>query len=831
MRKFLCLLLIWILPLYAQDNVQSRNMTQDDRAAMRALADVLENPAQRERLISELRRIGTEKSAVPLSGANDTAESPQDSSAADDKPKAEAGAENKTEKPDEAEAIKAVTENAKAAVTTVASLPKKLVESGKVIALEVGDNISQSWDALVGVFTGRDVVLRNIDMDALRARLFKLAVVMGITLFIYQGVRALSHRLRKRLQHWSIAGKRYKPLVRRFLSTALVSGLDVLLLMASVLVSGIIAATVLGENVEQGPLATQFTLFFQAYIVIELLKTAIRALLFPRYPGLRLLPASDAVAHYWHRVFVTLINLLGYGYMVILPLININLSWSVARVFSATLAFTAFIYGVTMMMRKRHEVRDALLSKSKTAKSTLLVVTLRLLARTWHWLALAYFVMLLVVTVLRADKALPFVMHGTLNTLLIIGGGLLLSALMGQFIGHRFSFSPEWKKRVPGLDKRLNTIVPNILRLLRIVLLWLVVFGVLSSWGVVDMRGWAESQKGQAFIDKWGGVFLIVVMTAIIWLVFSSIIEHRLQAGQGNRASARAQTLLSLFRSAFTVVIFSIAGIMVLSEIGINIGPLIAGAGVLGLAIGFGAQKLVQDIITGIFFQIENAMNRGDVVTVDGITGTAEHISIRSVGVRDSSGTYHLIPFSNVTRVSNYMRGYANHIAEYGIAYRENIDDAITQLRAAFDELMKGDLKHYILEPINVHGVTQLADSAVMIRISIKTTPGNQWIVGRAYNRLVKMYFDAADIEMPFPHMQVYFGQSKDGSAPPMHLKIDDGSAETSDGEHTPPSAATDSSESADKHDNTAQEKPEKGDFTASPEAKVDTHGAARFPE
>ena len=200
-------------------------------------------------------------------------------------------------------------------------------------------------------------------------------------------------------------------------------------------------------------------------------------------------------------------------------------------------------------------------------------------------------------------------------------------------------------------------------------------------------------------------------------------------------------------------------------------------------------------------------MNKGDVVTVDGITGTAEHISIRSVGVRDSSGTYHLIPFSNVNRVSNYMRGYANHIAEYGIAYHESIDDAIVALREAFDELMKGEMKRFILEPLNVHGVTQLADSAVMIRVSIKTTPGDQWLVGRAYNRLVKLHFDAAGIEIPYPHMQVYFGQNKDGSAPPVHVLMEKGRKPVS------------------------QSPDDKEDFKPDVEAQVDTHGAARFPE
>jgi small conductance mechanosensitive channel len=215
-------------------------------------------------------------------------------------------------------------------------------------------------------------------------------------------------------------------------------------------------------------------------------------------------------------------------------------------------------------------------------------------------------------------------------------------------------------------------------------------------------------------------------------------------------------------------------GMVVLSEVGINIGPLIAGAGVLGLAIGFGSQKLVQDIITGIFIQLENAMNTGDIVTVGGITGVAERLSIRSVGIRDLNGTYHLIPFSSVDTVSNYMREFGYHVGVYGIAYRESIDEAIVHLRNAFDELAANEeTKHQLLEPIEISGVTALADSSVNIRVRIKTTPGDQFAIGRAYNRLVKIHFDNAGIEIPFPHTTVYFGQEKDGSAPPANLRLE----------------------------------------------------------
>jgi small conductance mechanosensitive channel len=195
---------------------------------------------------------------------------------------------------------------------------------------------------------------------------------------------------------------------------------------------------------------------------------------------------------------------------------------------------------------------------------------------------------------------------------------------------------------------------------------------------------------------------------------------------------------------------------------------------VLGLAIGFGAQKLVQDIITGVFIQFENAINEGDVVTVASITGTVEHLTIRSVGLRDVQGVYHIIPFSSVDSVSNFMRGYSYHVAEIGIAYRENIDEAKALMHEAFDELRQDpELGREIVEPLDWHGLTQFADSAVVLRARIKTRPGKQWAVGRAYNAIIKRIFDEHGVEIPFPHVTLYFGQDKDGTAVPMHTIVD----------------------------------------------------------
>ena len=705
----------------------------DDKAAWAALADVLENPAQRKVLIAQLRQLeATEKADKAKSEATTAEAAPDAAAAGNDAPqgdvatgeaaKDEAAAEaapaeeKKDNKQAEAEALKSVAENARAAVVSAAAWPKKVAGAAVQVLREVGTRISDSWDALVGAFSGRDLMLRSVNFEMFWQATLNLALIIGATLLFLRGLQLASRPLKRRLQERVLREGRFTPLVRRLLGVVGVSLLDVLVLALSLLFCSLMAVLLVGET---GTMTTQAAFFMRAFVAVELLKIGIRTVFYPRYPGLRLLPCTDATAIYWNRWFATLLHLLGYGYLVAFPLIKINLSPSLGMVFSALLALSAFIYGMVVVIRQRSAVRLALRHYAEETNSVIFAGALRVFSSIWHLLAIAYFLMLLVLNLLSGEKELPYVLRATSYTILWVCGGLLLSALMTQYIHREIRFKPETARRLPGLAKRLNFYVPLGLRFLRFGMIWLVCFSLLDAWSVIDLNAWAASPRGLLLVSKFWNIFIILAVALITWLMSVVFIERYLSAEIGAAPSVRTQTLLSLFRSAWAVIIFASTAIM----------------------------------------------------TVDGITGRAEQVGIRSVGIRDSSGTYHLIPFSNVTRVSNYMRGHANHIAEYGIAYRENIDEAIEQLRAAFNELVKGEMKRYILEPINIQGVSQLADSAVMLRVSIKTTPGDQWVVGRAYNRLVKMYFDAAGIEMPFPHMEIYFGQDKDGSAPPLHVR------------------------------------------------------------
>jgi len=222
------------------------------------------------------------------------------------------------------------------------------------------------------------------------------------------------------------------------------------------------------------------------------------------------------------------------------------------------------------------------------------------------------------------------------------------------------------------------------------------------------------------------------------------------------------------------VVLTVVAVLMILSELGINIAPLLAGAGVVGLAIGFGSQRLVQDVINGAFILFQDLMSVGDVVKLGDKAGVVEALSIRTVRLRDLAGIVHTIPFSTIEGVSNLTREFSFHVFDLGIAYREDVDSVIELINQIGEELRADpQIGPLILEPLEVFGLDAFGDSAIVIKGRIKTLPIKQWQVGRAFNRLVKKRFDEQNIEIPFPHRTLYFGQDKQGTAPPMFVQLE----------------------------------------------------------
>jgi small conductance mechanosensitive channel len=290
-------------------------------------------------------------------------------------------------------------------------------------------------------------------------------------------------------------------------------------------------------------------------------------------------------------------------------------------------------------------------------------------------------------------------------------------------------------------------------------------------------------------------IALVLAIAVLVWEVASNAVERYLttqhREGIDRHRGARLRTLLPLLRKALFIFLSLMVVLISLSEIGVDIAPLLAGAGVIGLAIGFGSQKLVQDVITGVFMLVEDALSVGDVVTVAGTSGVVEDMSIRSIRLRDLSGNVHAIPFSSVGTVTNMTKDFSYYLMDIGVDYQEDTDRVVQVCTELLDDMRKESAFAFdILEPLDVLGVDQFAESAVIIKARIKTRPVRQWVVGREFNRRMKKRFDELGIVIPFPHRTVYVGIDKNESSPPFRVRVEGGALPVQSRESDLPSSA-----------------------------------------
>lgn len=223
----------------------------------------------------------------------------------------------------------------------------------------------------------------------------------------------------------------------------------------------------------------------------------------------------------------------------------------------------------------------------------------------------------------------------------------------------------------------------------------------------------------------------------------------------------RIQTLVSLLKKILYAVLWIIALLVILSELGVNIGPFLATAGVLGLAVSFGAQNLVKDLISGLFIIMENQIRLGDVAIINGTGGLVEGINLRTIILRDLSGVVHIFPNGSINSISNMTYGWSAYVFDIGVAYKEDTDRVSTIMRQVLEDMRQDEqFAENILEPLELFGVDDFADSAVVIKARVKTKPIKQWEVAREYRRRLKKKFDEQGIEIPFPHTSIYFGEA-----------------------------------------------------------------------
>jgi moderate conductance mechanosensitive channel len=289
-------------------------------------------------------------------------------------------------------------------------------------------------------------------------------------------------------------------------------------------------------------------------------------------------------------------------------------------------------------------------------------------------------------------------------------------------------------------------------------------------------RLWASMGSATA-----SAVRILIILT-LAWIVLRlakraiNLFQERMTTRLDGDAESlkRAATLGRVFRYVLQVVVWLVTGMVVLGELGVSVAPILGAAGVVGLAVGFGAQSLVRDYFTGLFLLLENQIRQGDVVKLGGEhAGMVEQVTLRFVQLRDYEGRVHFVPNGQITEVINMTRGFSFAVMDIGVAYREDTDEVIEVMKAVAAELRADEeFGPRILEDIDVAGVDAWGDSAVIIKCRFRTVALSQWMVRRAYLGRLKKAFDAHGIEIPYPHLTVYAGQDKDGSAPPMPLQV-----------------------------------------------------------
>jgi small conductance mechanosensitive channel len=292
--------------------------------------------------------------------------------------------------------------------------------------------------------------------------------------------------------------------------------------------------------------------------------------------------------------------------------------------------------------------------------------------------------------------------------------------------------------------------------LLKTVLALIALVVVLSIWGV-DLVGWLTTSGTGAVLLRLAAV--VVIATALVELAGHLVnrllvpLTHRLSV---ERRAAQIRTLGPLLRGVVQGFIVVLASLTVLSELGVKIGPLLASAGVVGIAVGFGAQTLVKDFLTGLFLIIEDIVAVGDIVRVGDRSGTVEAMTLRTLRIRSGDGVLHILPYSEAQVISNQTKSFSNYVFDIGIGYGADIDHAFAVMRRVGAELQADPAYgEKILEPLEIMGVDALGESAVMLKARFRTRPGDQWAVGREYNRRIKYAFDAEGIEIPYAYRKL----------------------------------------------------------------------------
>ena len=257
-------------------------------------------------------------------------------------------------------------------------------------------------------------------------------------------------------------------------------------------------------------------------------------------------------------------------------------------------------------------------------------------------------------------------------------------------------------------------------------------------------------------------IVLLRIVRFAIKRLKKTLVKHSVKSENVDtiESEKRINTLTGIVWGLLRIILWAIYIMLILQQFRVNIAPILASAGILGLAVGFGAQELVRDFISGFFILLEDQVRTGDIAIIDGTGGLVEKIALRTITLRDFSGIVHIFQNGKISNLSNMTKEWSAMVFDIGVAYKENTQEVMDLMKQVGDELQNDpNFKDNIIEPIEVFGLDEFADSALIIKARIKTRPVKQWQIGREYRKRLKDVFDKHNIEIPFPHTTLYWGE------------------------------------------------------------------------
>jgi small-conductance mechanosensitive channel len=613
---------------------------------------------------------------------------------------------------------------------------------------------TEAWAKLTGgkgfgQFTANLAIMLLIVLGGLAAERFLLRMIAGMHDYLTKTVPL------GRLQKFAF-----------IISRILIDGLGI---ACFVLVSFVLFAVIYSPQ-DSGYLPA--SIFLVASYYFRLVMFGVRVILSPKAAGLRLAPMSDADAGLIYRWFMRIAAVCALISVIALTLREAGISRDIFLLIYSSAGAVVSLLLIALILQVRERVAQAIAPEAGEILMPIEALQAKL-ASIWHWIAILYAASAGVYWTIR------MLTYGDVRILHLIYSLFLIPVFIGldQWMQKLLAMASGGSREVIELGApteaaqepadplqwsqraRIENYVPLIKKSFRVVLVVFFFFAMLRMWGI-------DITLGRLIARDVVTIFLILIAGVIVWQLIKARIDQKLreempmaseEAEEGGGVGSRSATLLMLLRKFVFAVLFVILALTILSSLGINIAPLIAGAGVVGLAIGFGSQTLVKDIIAGVFFLIDDAFRVGDYVEAGAAKGTVAQIGLRSMKLRHPRGQVYTIPFGDLKTVTNFSRDYIITKLDFRVRYDADLEKIRKVIKKINKELMQDEeIKRVMLSDIKSQGIREIQDSAMILRVKFKTIPGEQWTIRReVFHRVQKAFMDSG-LEFANRNVTVY---------------------------------------------------------------------------